>query len=133
MEPTFMECVKKGFTDCCDYSSRSRRKEFWYFEIAIAIYEILVGGIVYAVGLAIGHSVAYIEGIAMIPVIFFALPLSVRRLHDTGKSGWWLLIALTVIGLIILLIFFCIDSNPQTNEYGASPKYAGVQAGLTGP
>ena len=49
METTFMECVKKGFVDCCDYSSRSRRKEYWYFAIAIVLYSILVGGIVYAI------------------------------------------------------------------------------------
>jgi len=72
MELNFIECVKKDFVDCCDYSSRSRRKEFWYFGIAIALYGILVGGIVYAIGLSIIHSVDYIDGIAMIPVIKFS-------------------------------------------------------------
>jgi len=133
MEPTFMECVKKGFVDCCDYSSRSRRKEYWYFYIAIMLYAFLVGGIVYAIGLAIGHSIDYIDGIVMLPLIIFTLPLSVRRLHDTGKTGWWLLIGLTGIGTIILIIFFCTDSDQHNNEYGESPKYSGVQAGLTGP
>ena len=133
MEPTFMECVKKGFVDCCDYSSRSRRKEYWYFYIAIMLYAFLVGGIVYAIGLAIGHSIDYIDGIVMLPLIIFTLPLSVRRLHDTGKTGWWLLIGLTGIGTIILIIFFCTDSDQHNNEYGASPNYSGVQAGLTGP
>ena len=76
--------------------------------------------------LAIGHSVDYIDGIAMSPLIIFTLPLSVRRLHDTGKTGWWLLIGLTGIGTIILIIFFCTDSDQHNNEYGASPKNSGV-------
>ena len=59
------------------------------------------------------------------------MPLAVRRLHDTGKTGWWLLLILTGIGAIVLLIFFCLDSDQQTNEYGPSPKYSGAQAGLT--
>jgi len=49
----------------------------------------------------------------------------VRRLHDTGKSGWWLLIVLVpIVGPIVLLVFYVLDSQPGANEYGPNPKLA---------
>ena len=57
---------------------------------------------------------------AMIP----GLPVAVRRLHDIGKSGWFLLLGLIpLVGGILLIIWFCQDSQPGKNEYGVSPKY----------
>ncbi len=51
------------------------------------------------------------------------LAVSVRRLHDIGRSGWWLLIAfIPLIGAIVLLIFMVLDSKPNNNDYGESPK-----------
>ena len=53
------------------------------------------------------------------------IAVSVRRLHDTGRSGWWMLIALiTVVGAIVLLVFMCLDSPPGENRFGANPKGA---------
>ena len=128
MEPTFGECIKKGFAGYCDYSNRSRRKEYWYFALLVFLYEVVINVIVQVTKSAI---VAYIGFCLMLPCIIFTLPLAVRRLHDTGKTGWWLLLILTGIGAIVILIFFCLDSDQQTNEYGPSPKYSGSQAGLT--
>ena len=52
-----------------------------------------------------------------------SLAVTVRRLHDTGKSGWWLLIAfIPFIGAIVLLVFLVQDSHPGTNEWGPNPK-----------
>jgi len=53
-----------------------------------------------------------------------SLAVGVRRLHDIGKSGWWLLIGLIpLVGAIVLLVFACQDSQPGTNQWGPSPKY----------
>ena len=58
------------------------------------------------------------------------LAAAVRRLHDTGKSGWWILISLVpLVGFIVLLIFYVKDSDPGANAYGANPK--GVESGAT--
>jgi len=129
MDPTCMECVKKGLAGYSDYSSRSRRKEYWYFALALFLCNFCVGLILNFVKIQI---VFYIyEGIMLIIFFLFELPLSIRRLHDTGRSGWWMLLLLTGIGGIVLLVFFCFDSDPQNNEYGPSPKYGNQGQGLT--
>ena len=56
-------------------------------------------------------------------VLLPSLAVGFRRLHDTNRSGWWLLLDLIpVIGAIVLLVFFCTDSNPGDNRYGQNPK-----------
>ena len=125
----FMDAVKKAFAGYCDYASRSRRSEYWFF----VLFDFLV---IFAVGLIFGVIFGLIGIVQVVPAIVaivelvlffgFMLPLSVRRLHDTGKSGWFILLGLIpFVGGIILLIFFCLDSQPETNEYGPSPKYSG--------
>ncbi|ELR64794.1 Hypothetical protein C942_01882 [Photobacterium marinum] len=56
-------------------------------------------------------------------VLVPAIAVGVRRLHDTGRTGWWMLIGLIpLIGFLVLLYFFVLDSNPGSNEYGPNPK-----------
>jgi len=63
-----------------------------------------------------------VEFVYSIAVFIPALAVTVRRLHDTGRSGWWLLLFLIpVIGFIVLLVFYCQDSKPD-NQYGRNPK-----------
>lgn len=70
-----------------------------------------------SVQIPLGH---YIYALA---VLIPSLAVSVRRLHDTDRSGWWLLIALVpLIGAIVLLVFLVLDSNSGQNQYGANPK-----------
>ena len=64
--------------------------------------------------------------IVSLALLLPSLAVNVRRLHDTGRSGWWILIGLIpVIGFIVLLVFECQDSQPGTNAYGPSPKEVG--------
>ena len=100
------------------FSGRARRKEYWLFllinllvALGIAIVESLIGtggllGSLYALG-----------------VFIPSLAVAVRRLHDTNRSGWWLLIGLIpLIGLIVLIVFFVQDSDAGDNAYGPNPK-----------
>jgi uncharacterized membrane protein YhaH (DUF805 family) len=58
-----------------------------------------------------------------------SIAVGVRRLHDTGRSGWWLLIGfIPLIGMIVLIVFFVLDSQPGTNAYGPNPKEAPAPA-----
>jgi uncharacterized membrane protein YhaH (DUF805 family) len=69
------------------------------------------------------------SGLYALGVMIPAMAVSIRRLHDTGRSGWWLLITFVpVIGAIVFLYFMVLDSNPESNEYGPSPKkrYCGI-------
>jgi len=106
------------------FSGRARRKEYWMFA--------LVSGIIFVVLEILGSFVngqtgAIIVGIYSLLVLIPSLAVSVRRLHDIGKSGWWILIALIpFIGAIVLLIFAVMDSQPGQNQYGPNPKVAGI-------
>ena len=63
------------------------------------------------------------SGIYYLAVLIPSLAVGVRRLHDTDRSGWWLLLSLIpVIGWIVLIIFFVLDSTPGENQYGPNPK-----------
>ena len=69
------------------------------------------------------NGIVYLASLYNLAVFIPGLAVSVRRLHDIGKSGWWFLILLVpFIGAIVLLIFFCLDSQPGGNKYGSNPK-----------
>ncbi len=104
------------------FSGRARRQEYWMFALFNAIIAIALG---FIEGLVGGPGiVGSIYGLAtLLPNI----GVSIRRLHDTSRSGWWLLIGfIPVIGGIILLVFFVFDSTPEENQYGPNPKAASV-------
>ena len=75
------------------------------------------------IDLAIGFQLlTLIYGLA---VLLPGIAVGIRRLHDTGKSGWWLLIALIpLVGIIVLIVFWATDGQPGPNQYGPSEKYA---------
>jgi uncharacterized membrane protein YhaH (DUF805 family) len=101
-----------------DFSGRARRTEFWMF----VLFNIIVSVVLYLIdNYVLGMPIlASIYGLA---VLLPFLGVSVRRLHDTGRSGWWLLIGLIpLIGAIILIIFYVQDSQPGANQYGPNPK-----------
>jgi len=109
------------------FSGRARRAEYWWFvvvnAVVIALLALLV--VIFAsISDALGVVAWLAYGVYALAVLIPALAVAVRRLHDTGKSGWWLLIALVpLVGVIVLLVFYFTDSVPGENQYGASPKY----------
>ena len=60
--------------------------------------------------------------IVALAVFLPSLGVAVRRLHDVGRSGWWILLAFTCIGGIVLIVWYCMDSQPGDNQYGPNPK-----------
>lgn len=129
-----MSAYKSMFKKYSQFNGRSRRSEYWYATllnslICFAAWLIIViasisndGYISDGTGIFIGF-VGIIFGIYGIAVIIPGLAMAVRRLHDTGRSGWFMLIGLIpYIGAIILLIFMCQDSQPGANKYGTNPK-----------
>lgn len=67
-----------------------------------------------------------LSGLYSLAVLLPALAVTVRRLHDIGKSGWWILLSLIpIVGSIIVLVFTCLDSEPTDNQYGPNPKFSG--------
>lgn len=109
-------CLKKY----AEFAGRARRKEYWMFVLVnflIAIAISIGGGI-----LGLEEGTAVISGLYSLAVLVPGIAVTVRRLHDTGRSGWWMLIALIPIaGPIAMLIFLCGVSKPGENEYGPNP------------
>ena len=122
----FFECCKKAINEFKDYNGRSRRCEFWFWALGVAICSIILCLILLLlIKIPVLNIIAYILAILYSAAVFFiTLPLSIRRLHDIGKPGWYILIGIVpVVGAFILFAFFCFDSQRQVNQYGQSPKY----------
>ncbi len=107
------------------FSGRARRSEYWWWYLFVTIVYIVAGILDRAVGLTYSDTTVGGGWIATIALIVFFIPnlaVAVRRLHDTGRSGWWLLIGLIpIIGFFVLLYFFVLDSE-NDNQYGPYPK-----------
>jgi uncharacterized membrane protein YhaH (DUF805 family) len=102
-----------------NFQGRARRAEYWWFALAnfIAILVLVV-----LVAVAKIFWVLYV--IYLLALIVPGIAVTIRRLHDTDKSGWWWLIALVpFVGGLILLVLLCIDSTRGTNQWGTSEKY----------
>lgn len=110
----YLGCWKKF----ADFSGRARRQEYWMFVLFNFLVSVAVG-IVDGI-LGTGGSLG---GLYSLAVLVPSLAVAARRLHDTDRSGWWMLIALIpLVGWIILLVFLCSDSKPGENRFGPNPK-----------
>ena len=99
------------------FSGRARRAEYWQF----VLFNIIALVVCLVIDLAIGSPVLYYVYLAA--VLLPSLAVGARRLHDTDRSGWWLLISLIpLIGAIVLLVFMCLEGTRGNNKYGADPK-----------
>ena len=112
----YMAVLKKY----ADFSGRARRREYWMF----VLINFLIGCALGVIG-ALVHGLVFLSWVYSLAVLVPSIAVSVRRLHDTGRSGWWLLIGLIpLIGALILLYWFCQPSAQGANEYGEVPATA---------
>lgn len=114
----WLECWSKKYAV---FTGRARRKEYWTFYL----FNVLIGmaiGFVMGLFLSAG-SARIVSNLFGLAALLPGLAVGARRLHDIGKCGWWMLIALIpIVGPILLIVFFCRDSQPGDNAYGANPK-----------
>jgi len=117
----YIETFKKYAT----FSGRARRAEYWYF----SLFNIIIGGIIAGMDLLIGIIIGFsfmpiqLSSLYGLVIIIPIIAISVRRLHDIGKSGWMIFILfIPIIGWMIYLIFMVRDSALGTNKYGPNPK-----------
>jgi uncharacterized membrane protein YhaH (DUF805 family) len=100
------------------FSGRARRSEYWWFSLLYVIASVVLLGTSFAIKVPL-------LSVLLLPLIVPMLTVSVRRLHDTGKSGWSMLISLIpVVGPIVYLAGMMVDGAPGANQYGPSPKAA---------
>jgi uncharacterized membrane protein YhaH (DUF805 family) len=111
----YMDVVTKHYFD---FNGRARRSEFWYFALVNLIIVIVLD----VIG-SILHLGQVLGGLYNLAVLLPSLGVAVRRLHDTGRSGWWLLIALIpLVGWAVLIYWYCLEGPRSANEFGADPK-----------
>jgi uncharacterized membrane protein YhaH (DUF805 family) len=133
----FTEAVKSVYAKYATFSGRAARSEYWWFALFSLIAAIVIMVVEGALGLGQGSmqsggggfSASYNGGILSIiwslGNIIPSLAVGVRRLHDTDRSGWWLLIALVpIIGAIVLIVFFCSRGTAAANRFGDDPLRA---------
>lgn len=100
------------------FSGRARRMEYWMFVLFNFIAFVILGVLDALIGTA-----GVLGGLYALAVLVPSLAVGVRRLHDTERTGWWLLIGLVpVVGVIVLLIFMLLEGTSGDNQYGVDPK-----------
>lgn len=113
-----MEYFLGAYKKYADFTGRARRQEYWMFILFYFIVSIILGIVDGVLGIQILGLLFSLA--SLVP----SLAIGARRLHDTGRSGWWqLLYLIPLIGLIIMIVFLVQDSHPD-NEYGPNPKAA---------
>ena len=115
-----LEYFKLALSKYTEFTGRSRRSEYWYFVLVQSLIGLAINALAWITGAEVVFSV--ISMLVSLGLFLPGLAVAVRRLHDVGKSGWWLLIALTGIGIFLLLYWYCQDSYPEANQYGPNPK-----------
>lgn len=116
------------------FSGRARRKEYWQF-VLIHLIAGVIGGVLMSIVPDLAGPLTILWMVYALAVFIPNLALSVRRLHDTDRSGWWLLIALVpFIGGIVVLVFYCLPGTVGANKFGEDPKQGGgVAPAAPGP
>ncbi len=113
----FVDVVKKYVV----FEGRARRKEYWFFVLFFFLISLVLSVIERTLGLY-ASGVGFLTLVLNLGLLLPNLAVGARRLHDIGKSGWWLLISfIPILGAIVLLIFFCIRGENGENQYGPDP------------
>lgn len=128
----YLNVIRRHYVD---FSGRARRREYWMFVLVNLVIGLIFTALIGAAG---GMGAAAEEGRSMsttgtllsglyglygLATLLPSLGVAVRRLHDTGRSGWWILIGvIPLIGSIVQLIFYVQDSMPGSNKWGPNPK-----------
>jgi uncharacterized membrane protein YhaH (DUF805 family) len=115
----YLEVLKKYAV----FNGRARRKEYWMFALFNILASLALSFVDGLLGLGGEYGWGLLGGLYSLAVLIPSIAVSVRRLHDTNRSGWWLLIVFVpIIGAIVLLVFMVLDSQPGENQHGPNPK-----------
>ena len=118
----FQTSIKTCFNKYADFSGRALRSEFWFFFLFG-----LLGGIITLIldVMVLGYSIESYGPINLIFTVAMLIPsfsVTARRLHDINKSGWWQLIYITIIGILLMIIWNATEGENKKNKYGSPFK-----------
>ena len=115
----FSEAIESGFSKYATFTGRAARSEYWYWTLFTVIANMAAGILDSLLG-----SLGLIGLVVSLALMLPGIAVSARRLHDLDRTAWWLLIALTGIGLILLLIWDCIKGTTGPNRFDSDPLAA---------
>ena len=134
----FIQSISTSMRKYVTFSGRATRSEFWWFYFFTVLVNLVATSQAssFVPALLDGQDMTenessyflnnffflYLSTITSLILLLPSLAVAVRRLHDVGRSGWWILIAFTVIGIIPLLIWYVTDTKDEENVYGPNPK-----------
>ena len=110
----FTKSIEICFKKFATFDGRARKSEFWWFQLFCLIVELT--GIIF--DHLMGYESGFFELVAYVIVLLPSLAVGARRLHDTGRSGWWQLLYLTIIGIIVLIVWWVADGDKKKNKFG---------------
>jgi uncharacterized membrane protein YhaH (DUF805 family) len=117
-EMNFGQAIQTCMGKYATFEGRASRSEFWWFYL----FTLLVIWGANWVGLLVFGDPVGLSALANIVLLLPSLAAATRRLHDTGRSGWWQLLALTVIGIILLIVWWASEGHGEENEHGPPPE-----------
>ncbi len=118
----FIEAISSGFRNYVNFSGRAIRSEYWYWTLFVTIVVGAFGLIdeMLHPGMQFG-AFSFVNAIVSLALVLPGLAVSVRRLHDIDRTGWWLLLAFTMIGVLVLIYWACQPGTPGQNRFGSDP------------
>jgi uncharacterized membrane protein YhaH (DUF805 family) len=123
---TLQDAVRVCLNKYADFTGRARRSEYWWFIVFTAVASTVAGILDALIGTQFG-STGVVQVLVTLALLVPGLAVSVRRLHDVGQTGWWvLLLLIPVLGALVLIVAFYIRDSAPDNQYGPSPKSAGT-------
>lgn len=119
-----MDWYLQAWRNYSDFAGRARRSEYWYFLLGNLIVATVLTVVDFLLaGSLLGSATRLLDLLYSLAVLVPGIAVTIRRLHDTGRPGIWILIGLLpLVGAVVLLVFMLEDSQPGSNRYGASPR-----------
>jgi uncharacterized membrane protein YhaH (DUF805 family) len=111
----FGEAISAGFSNYVNFSGRASRSEFWFW----ILFGVIISIVANVIDAFIGFPV--ISAVVALALLLPNISISVRRLHDIDRTGWWFLLTLTIIGSILLIVWACFKGTDGPNTYGPDP------------
>ncbi len=111
----FPQAIESGFKNYFNFTGRASRSEFWYFQLFLVL-----------AGFALTIIDAFATGGMLLSlwnlgIVIPSISICVRRFHDIGRTGWWILLPFTIIGIIPYIWMLCIKGDDQHNQFGPNP------------
>jgi uncharacterized membrane protein YhaH (DUF805 family) len=111
----FVDAIKSGFSNYVTFSGRAARSEFWFWTLFSFLANLMAAIVDGVLGLG------FVGLVVLLALLLPGIAVSARRLHDLDRTGWWLLIAFTCIGIILLIVWDCMKGTTGSNRFGADP------------